>query len=398
MKAAAFGISICIFVPGDLYASALESSSQSIASFLQPHHYAELSTAIVDANISGKTLRPDANNPSTFTEISTPNFTDSFYISNAAFKLQLHPHWSLGLIYDQPFSTDIGYALEPVVSSPADLVNAVHFQLDTHNLTALFGYQPNPSWNFYTGLSYQTLDTELKISGQSMGILADYIATTDQDPAVGWLTGIIYEIPEYALKTSLTYRSRIQHKPQFHEQTSSTPEIPILNSTSTQHISIDTPQSINLEFQSGITPRNIVYSTLRWVNWKKFKMISPLMSSAEPVPVNLVDYQKNQLSTTLGVAHVFNEQWTTALDIGFDSGIGNPASTLSPSDDYYSFGVGGFYHMRSNLFIAGGIKYFRLNKAKVEQNQAGSGSLFGVLSSVNHNKIIAYGLKLGYRF
>jgi long-chain fatty acid transport protein len=54
--------------------------------------------------------------------------------------------------------------------------------------------------------------------------------------------------------------------------------------------------------------------------------------------------------------------------------------------------------MYSNVFIVAGIKYFRLNKAKVKQNQEGSGSLFGVLSSVNHNKIIAYGLKLGYRF
>ncbi|MFH7765721.1 outer membrane protein transport protein [Acinetobacter sp. BSP-28] len=398
MKATPFGISMCMFMPSYLYASALETSNQSIASFLQPHHYAEFSTAIVDANISGKTLRPDTNNPSTFTEISTPNFTHSFYLSNVALKLQVAPQWSFGLIYDQPFGTDIGYTLEPVVTSPADLVNAVHFKLDTHNLTALVGYQPSPFWNFYTGLSYQTLETQLKISGQSMGILADYVADTNQDPAMGWLTGISYQIPEYALKTSLTYRSKIRHKPQFHEQTSSIPEIPALNLSSTQHISIATPQSLNLEFQSGISPRNLVYTSLRWVNWKNFKMISPLMSSTESGPVNLVDYQKNQLSTTLGFAHILNEQWTTAVDIGLDSGIGNPASTLSPSDDYYSLGIGGVYHMHSNLFIAAGIKYFKLNKAKVEQNQQGSGNLFGVLSSVNHNKAIAYGLKLGYRF
>ncbi len=266
MKATAVGIGICFLLPGQVFAAALESSSQSIAAFLQARHYVEFSTAMVDTNISGKTLRPDVNHPSTLTEISTPNFTDSFYISHVAFKLQPQPHWSLGLIYDQPFGTDIGYTLEPSSSSPADLVNAVHFELNTQNLTALLGYQPNPSWNFYTGLSYQTLDTELKISGQSMGILADYMATTDQDPAVGWLTGISYEIPEYALKTSLTYRSRIQHKLQFHEQMSSTPEISILNLSSTQQISVNTPQSINLEFQSGITPRNLVYSTWRWVN------------------------------------------------------------------------------------------------------------------------------------
>jgi len=398
MKAVAFSISIGIFMPSDLYAAALETSSQSIASFLQPDHYAEFSTAIINANISGKTYRPDPNNPSTFTEVSTQNFADSFYISNFALKLQVHPNWSFGLIYDQPFATDIGYAIEPMSTSPADLVNAVDFELNTHNLTALFGYQPNPSWNVYTGLSYQTLDTELKISGQSMGILADYVADTDQDSSLGWLTGISYQRPEYALRTSLTYRSKIQHKPQFHEQTFSTPAIPVLNLTSTQHISIGTPQSINLEFQSGITPRNIVYGTLRWVNWKKFKIISPLISSGTPELVNLVDYQKNQLSTTLGVAHVFNEQWTGTLDIELDSGIGNPASTLSPSDGHYSFGIGGFYNVQSNLFIAGGVKYFRLNKAKVEQDQESSGSLFGVLSSVNNNRVIAYGLKMGYRF
>ena len=64
----------------------------------------------------------------------------------------------------------------------------------------------------------------------------------------------------------------------------------------------------------------------------------------------------------------------------------------------YSLGIGSFYPMYSNVFIVAGIKYFRLNKAKVKQNQEDSGSLFGMLSSVNHNKAVAYGLKLRYRF
>lgn len=64
----------------------------------------------------------------------------------------------------------------------------------------------------------------------------------------------------------------------------------------------------------------------------------------------------------------------------------------------YSLGSGSFYPMYSNVFIVAGIKYFRLNKAKVKQNQEGSGSLFGMLSSVNHNKAVVYSLKPGYRF
>ena len=64
----------------------------------------------------------------------------------------------------------------------------------------------------------------------------------------------------------------------------------------------------------------------------------------------------------------------------------------------YSLDIGSFYPMYSNVFIVAGIKYFRLNKAKVKQNQEGSGSLFGMLSSVNHNKAVVYSLKPGYRF
>ncbi|CAB1211080.1 hypothetical protein [Acinetobacter bouvetii] len=84
--------------------------------------------------------------------------------------------------------------------------------------------------------------------------------------------------------------------------------------------------------------------------------------------------------------------------MGWDSGIGNAASTLSPADGSYSIGLGSFYHLNKNIFIAGGIKYFRLNKAKVNQDQQGSGNLFGVLSSVGNNDVLAYGIKLGYRF
>lgn len=145
-----------------------------------------------------------------------------------------------------------------------------------------------------------------------MGIQADYIANMDKDSALGWLAGISYQISEYALKTSLTYRSKIQHTPQFYEQTSSIPAIPVFNLSSAQHISIETPQSLNLEFKSGITPRNIVYTSLRWVNWKNFKMVSPLMSLDKATPVNLVDYQKKSAFSHLGTCPYLQ----SAMDIG----------------------------------------------------------------------------------
>ncbi len=111
----------------------------------------------------------------------------------------------------------------------------------------------------------------------------------------------------------------------------------------------------------------------------------------------LVDYQKDQWATTLGMAHVFSDKWTSTIDIGRDGGIDNPASTLSPSNGFYSLGLGSFYQIHSNLFIAGGVKYFKLNKAKVQQDPNGSGSLFKPLSSVNNNHAFAYGIKMGQK-
>ncbi|OTG94505.1 hypothetical protein B9T24_12165 [Acinetobacter sp. ANC 4654] len=398
MKATALCISVCIFLPTQVFSAALETSNQSIASFLEPNNYLEVSSAIVDANVSGNIYRPEANDPTILTEISTPSFVQQYVLFNAGLKLQLHPNWSFGFIYDQPFGTNVSYTLDPVPNSPSNLINATQFKLDTKNLTSLLGYQPNPFLNFYAGLSYQTLTTQVKISGQSSGLLIDYNGDIQKNSAHGWLVGMSYQIPEYALKTSFTYRAKIQHKQPFNEQTTTTPTIPLLNLSSDQNTMIETPQSVNFEFQSGVTAHNLIYGSLRWVNWQNFNIASPLISSSGSNPVMLVDYQKNQWATTLGLAHVLSDKWTSTIDIGRDSGIGNPASTLNPSNGFYSLGIGSFYQIHSNLFIAGGVKYFKLNKAKVQQDPNGSGSLFKPLSSVNNNHALAYGIKMGYRF
>ncbi|TCB51084.1 hypothetical protein E0H80_06875 [Acinetobacter sp. ANC 4779] len=157
------------------------------------------------------------------------------------------------------------------------------------------------------------------------------------------------------------------------------------NTPTHQHTNTEIPQSLNLEFQSGITANNLISASVRWVNGQNFKIISLLISSVSDTPVPLVDYQTDQWTTTLGLAHVFNDKLTSTMDIGLDSVSGNPASTLSPSDGFYSFGIGGFYNIQPNLFIASGIKYLKFNKAKIQQDQNGSGSLFGPLSTVNNN-------------
>ena len=186
MKATALCISVCIFLPTQVFSAALETSNQSIASFLEPNNYLEFSTAIVDANVSGNIYRPEAEDLSTLTEVATPNFVRRYVLFNTSLKLQLHPNWSLGFIYDQPFGTNVDYTFDPIPSSPANLINATQFKLDTKNLSSLLGYQPNPFLNFYAGLSHQTLSTQVKISGAIIGFI-DRLSWRHSKKFCSWL-------------------------------------------------------------------------------------------------------------------------------------------------------------------------------------------------------------------
>src|SRR5690606_7855944 len=84
--------------------------------------------------------------------------------------------------------------------------------VSTQNLTFLFGYQPTENWNIYAGPVYQTVKGNLSLRGQAYSIFNGYDATMKETGDLGWLAGLAYQIPEIALKASLTYRSEIDHE------------------------------------------------------------------------------------------------------------------------------------------------------------------------------------------
>jgi len=82
--------------------------------------------------------------------------------------------------------------------------------------------------------------------------------------------------------------------------------------------------------------------------------------------------------------------------VGWDSGAGNPVTTLGPTEGYWNVGIGVQYSPTPATFIAGGVKYFWLGDAKAQ-----SGSQFntpGYVAEFENNDAIAYGLKIGYKF
>ncbi|TCB68804.1 OmpP1/FadL family transporter [Acinetobacter sp. ANC 4178] len=391
-----------IFIPPTLQAGGMEFSGQAIGPFFEQGHYTEITLAHLNADISGQVQNQAELAEIGITDFSTGNFVEDRNFIQAALKFQPHPKISTALIFDQPFGVDIQYHYRPNTAlGPIDIESTdIHF--DSQNITTLFGYQLNPNWQIYAGLGVQSFQGDLQVFGQSFYFLNGYHAEFEKDHALGWLAGLSYQIPEYALRSSLTYRSAIKHQVHVNESIQNQP----IHLTSTHKTKIATPASVNLDFQTGISQKNLLYASLRWVNWSDY-IIQPIQfaaiidSAAQYAPeiasFKMIQYQDDQWSGKIGIAHQYNQRWVSTFDFGWDVGSGNTASTLSPVDGYYSVGLGGLYYWQPQSFFALGTQYLRFNKAKTVQSSAVNTKL-ATLYAVNQNDAWVFGAKIGHHF
>ncbi|WP_336141258.1 outer membrane protein transport protein [Acinetobacter sp. 102] len=300
--------------------------------------------------------------------------------------------------------------------------NSTQVEVDTQNLSMVFGFQPNKNLNFYAGPVLQTVKGNVSLRGEAYSVYNGYDANIKETTGVGWLAGAAYQIPEIALKASLTYRSEIDHDVNIKEDLSLL-AFPGLTNVLTglgvdptklaglnadKKTKITTPQSVNLDFQTGIMANTVAFANVRWVNWKdfsiqpyKFGELSKVLGGAGLVPgkangFNLVEYSDDQWSVNAGVGRKLSEQWAGNVSVGWDSGAGNPVTTLGPTEGYWNVGVGVQYSPTPATFIAGGVKYFWLGDAKAQTGaQAGSNDY---VAKFEDNNALAYGLKIGYKF
>ena len=376
-----YAILLTALPTASLFAAGLDRSGQSISAFLQPGNYAEAGITVLDAEVKSNELNVD-------------DIAKSYYFPSAAVKVQATDKISLGLIYDQPYGAEAEYdAASQVFGNGAQ---GTSVDVKTESLTALIGYQPNENWNFYAGPVWQTVEANIKLRGAAYGgnaKLGTYNIEMEREEAYGWLAGVAYSIPEIALKAAITYRSEIEHNAKSNETTLLPyPSLSALTSS----VDATTPQSVNLDFQTGIAKDTLAFANVRWVHWSQFAVKPTLLGNVSSIPAphvrqNLIDYSDDQWSANVGVGHKFNSKWSGSASVGYDSGAGNPVTTLGPVEGYWNVGLGGQYSPAENYFIQAGVKYFWLGDATAQTG----GNPVGEFED---NHALGYGLKIGYRF
>ncbi len=287
----------------------------------------------------------------------------------------------------------LGASLNAVKSELDSKGEGTNVEVRTESITAILGtkFGTNKEFQVYGGPVAQQVQADVKLRGLAYGLANGYTAHITSDKDIGWLAGIAYSKPEIALKAALTYRSEIDHTLPIHEQ------YPVAGINQGGNIDITTPKSVNFDFQTGINPTTLATAKVRWVPWGDFAIVPPVYNDVsknltkDDIGLPLVSYDDDQWQVELGLAKRLAPKFAVSGTVGWDSGAGNPVTSLGPIEGYYSVGLGGKYDITENWAVSAGGKYLWFGDAdgQIPTKQ--------VVSKFEDNDGFALGVKLSYQ-
>ncbi|QFY59936.1 transporter [Rhizobium grahamii] len=176
------------------------------------------------------------------------------------------------------------------------------------------------------------------------------------DEAWGWRAGVAYEIPEYALRASLVYNSRVKYDNLTGtvDLTQITAPVAPLNGLPYGTVvpvsgSAEAPDSLELKVQSGIAPDWLAFGSVKWTNWSVLQTV-PFCPTTGACPVgglaSLDLAYRDGWTVTGGVGHKFNDQWSGAVSLTWDRGTSDGYGSQT---DTWMVGVGASYSPVENV-------------------------------------------------
>ena len=281
-------------------------------------------------------------------------------------------------------------AARDAIQNLLSIDEATNVEVRSNTLTLIGGmkFGAQNQFQVYGGPVAQRLQADVKLRGNAYKGAAGYTSHSGPDQSYGWIAGLSYSKPEIALKAALTYRSEIDHTMDIAETLPGLAiqgKNPSLNST----FDITTPESFNFDFQTGVNPTTLATAKVRYVPWSDFLIRPTLYTQASKLP--LVDYSDDQWQVELGLGKRLAPNFAVSGSVGWDSGAGDPTSSLGPVEGYYSVGLGAKYDVTDNWAVSAGGKYLWFGDAK---GTLPDGS---IVSNFKDNEGYILGVKLSYQ-
>ncbi|MFZ7336383.1 OmpP1/FadL family transporter [Comamonas jiangduensis] len=346
-------------------AGGLDRTAQSLSPLFEKGRY---------VGVDGYYSRPSVQGRDAM-GFSTGDVAPSYGQWGLSYKQDLSPQLSMALMLTRPFGLHIRYD-----RSASPLLGGTEVKLSTRELQGVLRYKFNAQWGVHGGLRLQQSHGSVTLQGMAYGAaLGGYHVKFARSTEPGYLLGISYEQPDIALRVVATYYSAIRHRVQTTEN---------LWPGSTQTASTS-PQTFNLDVQTGITASALLFGQIRWGNWEAFEL-RPQAFATITRGKSLTDLD-NAITYTLGLAQKFSPQWTGFVALAHDKKSPSmPLSPLRPSSGRQGYTLGLVYD-NEVVKISPWVSYQRLGGAEVSTTQTPM-ARFGKSSAT------VFGIQMGYHF
>ena len=342
-------------------AGGLDRSGQSISAIFADGDYAELTFGSVVPNVSG--TGPGAGFVGTS---PSENITPSYTQLGMSLKSQLDEKFSLALIYDQPFGADVDYSSVGYVLNGGGTKPNSAASVASDSITVIGRYEINHNVSIYTGLRY------VQAKGTYGFNLTNYMSNYDTDGSFGYVVGGAYERENIGMRIAVTYSSGIN--------------LELNGNVGDNTLTANLPESVNLDFQTGIAADTLLLGSVRYVAWDGFTLID----SNNPTGTgSILSYEDDAYTYSIGIGRRITEKIAAAFSVGYEASSGEPSGQLGPADGYISYQIGASYTLDNSVELTGGVRYVDLGDTTTSPPVGGA---------FYDNYIVALGLKVAYNF
>jgi long-chain fatty acid transport protein len=275
-------------------------------------------------------------------------FSDTYWIPSFAAKVGISDSFACAVTYTQPFGASSTFGAQAQAAEAAATGNyTIHKEFITNELggTCDAKFDAGPG--------------KIHILG---GVFAEDFSYTEEtffgtlklkdDSAFGYRFGVAYDIPEYAMRAQLMYRSKVEHN----VDGSFTPDAlaAVVGATPLDAFGTGTlPQSVKLSLQSGVAPGWLVYGSVQWTDWSVLDTLDYEIDVLGPQ--SDVYNWKDSWSIQGGVAHEFTDKIAGTINLTWDQGVSTGADIMS---DTWTLGAGASLNAGPGQFLLGvGVSY-----------------------------------------
>lgn len=398
MKHILVGASVLALMSASAQAGGIERAGNDYGVMFEQGDTIRLSFSSVQPKISGDySAQTNAAAAGTGVGIGvsgTDNMSGSYTSLGFGYKNDLSDKLSFGLFVNQPYGADADYT--------QGFYTGLTAQWNSQQIATILKYRVADRVSVYGGFRYVRSENEITIPDQMIranvaagaqaaqaaatalatagvpntdpsfiaastqaatlgGIAAapvslQYDAQGDRTGDWGYVLGAAYEIPDIALRVALTWESAITHK----FDTSEVLPGFGLNSTGGT-TEIEMPQTVTLDFQSGVAPGTLVFGSIKWAEWSQWEVRPSGYDGL--FNANVTDFENDTVTWKLGVGRQFTEEFSGIAQISYEKSNGGTSSRLSPVDGRTSLALAGQY-TKDNMKIRGGVEYVRLGDAE----------------------------------